>query len=391
VATGSAGSALARCVGDTHRFLTERWGQAAHLHQGTDVTGLLGVADVDHILSTMALRAPAFRVVKGGATLPPATYTRRARIGSRTVTDLIDVGRVYDHFAQGATIVLQGLHRYWPPVADLCRDLEAELTHPVQANAYITPPVAQGLRVHADPHDVFAIQTHGRKQWVLYEGDQRPDSDGANGTPTLDAQLWPGDCLYVPKGTHHAARTVDSPSIHLTLGVKTVTWRDVLANLVEHSVEEATLDEPLPPGFAADPTALHDEATARVAALANAIGEADVDAALARAGRRFWTSRMPPLTGQLQQLLAAGDIDDRTVVWRRSHALGEVEVADDVVALTLGDRTLRLPAAAAPALTDLLSRETFTVRDLAPYLDEKGRITLVRRLVREGLLVVADG
>ena len=339
----------------------------------------------------MALRAPAFRVVKGGATLPPATYTRRARIGSRTVPDLIDVGRVYDHFAAGATIVLQGLHRYWPPVSELCRDLEAELTHPLQANAYITPPVAQGLRVHADPHDVFAIQTFGRKQWVLYEGDQHPDPDGGNGTPTLDAQLWPGDCLYVPTGTHHAARTVDSPSIHLTLGVKTVTWRDVLTRVVSQSVEDATLDEALPPGFAADPAALHDEATTRLASLAKGIGAADVDAALAAAGRRFWTSRVPSLTGQLQQLLATDTIDDATVVHRRAHAPGEIRVTGDVVELMLADRTLRLPAAAAPALSEVLARESFTVADLAPHLDTGGRVTLVRRLVREGLLVLADG
>ena len=112
----------------------------------------------------MALRAPAFRLVSKGATLPQSSYTRTARIGSRTISDLIDVGRVYDHFAGGATIVLQGLHPYWTPVAQLCRALEDRLTHPIQANAYVTPPVGQGLRVHAYAHDVFALQTHVCKQ-----------------------------------------------------------------------------------------------------------------------------------------------------------------------------------------------------------------------------------
>lgn len=338
----------------------------------------------------MALRAPAFRVIKGGATLAAATYTRRARIGSRTITDLIDVGRVYDHFADGATIVLQGLHRYWPPVAELCRDLEAELTHPLQANAYITPPVAQGLRVHADSHDVFALQTHGRKQWVLYEGDQRPAPDGAGATPTLDMQLQSGDCLYVPKGTSHAARTVDSSSIHLTLGVRTVTWADVFRATLDRAGKNPSLDEALPAGFAHDPQSLAEEGARRLAAVAADIGSTDVSPVLDRVARRFWTSRVPALTGQLQQLLVADDVDDDTVVRRRPHTASDIVVADEV-SVVLGDRTLRMPAVAEPALREVLRRDQFTVADLADHLDQAGRVTLVRRLVREGLLMVVDG
>ena len=388
--TSSAG-ALARCVGEVDRFLSDRWGRRSHLHHDADITGLLGVDEVDHILSTMALRAPAFRVVKGGATLPASTYTRSARIGSRTVTDLIDVGRVYGHFSDGATIVLQGLHRYWPPVAELCRDLEAELTHPVQANAYITPPVAQGLRVHADPHDVFAVQTHGRKQWVLYEDGETPLPSGEGATPTLDAHLWPGNCLYVPKGVSHAARTVDSSSIHLTLGVKTVTWADVLRRVVDHALEDPSLAQPLPPGYATDPASLAGEAVARLAALGEAVASADAALALDHAAQQFWTSRVPSLTGQLQQLLAADDVYDRTVVRRRPHTTAHLSAEGDVLTVVLGDRTLRMPATLEAAVREVLGRDQLTVADLSAHLDEAGRTTLVRRLVREGLLMVLDG
>ena len=384
-------AALGRCVGDTGRFLSEQWGKRAHLHAGADVSGLLDPDDVDAIVSSMALRAPAFRVVKGGAPLAVSTYTRTARIGSRTVDDLIDVGRVYGHFDGGATIVLQGLHRYWPPVTELCRSIEEQLTHPVQANAYITPPVAQGLRVHADPHDVFAVQTYGRKQWLLYEGDQQPSPDGEGGTPTLDVELTAGNCLYVPKGTHHAARTVDSPSIHLTLGVRTVTWGDVVRSVVDRAVEDPSLSEPLPPGFASDPSTLAEEAGRRLAAVAGRLAEADAGDAVQRAGRRFWTGRVPALRGQLQQLLAVGDVTEDTVVQRRPSASCEVAAANGVVDVVLGDRTLRMPAVAEPALREVLRRERFAAADLSEHLDEAGRITLVRRLVREGLLMVVDG
>lgn len=357
---------------------------------------------MDHLLSSAALRTPAFRVVKAGVTLDPSVCTRRARIGSRTVTDLMDVGRVYDHFADGATIVLQGLHRYWPPVTELCRDLERALTHPVQANAYITPPVAQGLRVHADSHDVFALQTHGRKQWVVYEGDQQPGPEGAHattvrasglrahGAPSLDVELQPGDCLYLPNGVLHAARTVDSASIHLTLGVPTVTWATVLGRVLEQAVEDPSLREPLPVGFAKNPRALAEEAARRLEDVADRVRGADAGDVVEAAARRFWTGRVPALKGQLQQLLVAGDVSDHTVVRRRPHSSGEISLDGDELHLLLGDRTLRLPAWVEPPLRRVLARQEFCVADLAEHLDEAGRITLVRRLVREGLLMVVD-
>lgn len=339
----------------------------------------------------MALRTPAFRVVKGGTTLDPSACTRRARIGSRTVTDLIDVGRVYGHFADGATIVLQGLHRYWPPVAELCRDLEEDLTHPVQANAYITPPVAQGLRVHADEHDVFALQTHGSKQWVVYDGDRRPDQDGSEEAPSLDARLRVGDCLYIPRGVRHAARTVDRASIHLTLGVRVVAWADVLAPVWRQAAEEPWLRESLPPGFARNPDGLAKEAERRLEGMAERLRAADAAEAVARAAREFSTGRVPALGGQLRQLLVAGDVGDSTVVRRRPRSACVISRHGDRLHVSLGDRTLRMPASAEPALRTGLDLDEFTAADLAEHLDEPGRVTLVRRLVREGLLMVVGG
>ena len=360
-----------------------------------DIKGLLSLDDVDHILSTMALRAPAFRVIKGGATLPQSSYTRRARIGSRTITDLIDVARVHDHFAAGATIVLQGLHRYWPPVTDLCRGLEGELTNAVQANAYITPPVAQGLRVHADSHDVFAVQTHGRKQWVLYEGDQQPAPDGTGGTPTLDTQLQPGDCLYLPRGVHHAARTVDSPSIHLTLGVKAVTWAEAFRRHLDAVFDDPSLQESLPAGFADAGDALHDEAHRRGRLLAERIAQQLDDvhalAAVSAAAERFRVGRTASRRGQLAQILLAGSLDAATVVQVRPDAFPSLTRDGNRVTVHLGDRALRLPGHVEEPLTALLTIPRIAVRDLPGTLDEAGRLTLVRRLIREGVLTVVDG
>jgi bifunctional lysine-specific demethylase and histidyl-hydroxylase NO66 len=376
---------LARCVGDVPHFLDEHWGRRSHLHRGGDRRDLLTLADVDHLLTSTALRQPAFRLVKGGETLPASRCTRTARVGSREISDLIDVAKVHREVAEGATAVLQGVHRYWPPVTQLCRALEDELTHPVQANAYVTPPVAQGLRIHADAHDVFAIQTFGRKHWVVYDGPGRPLPDPAD-PPDRDVVLEPGDCLYLPTGTPHAARTIDSPSIHLTIGVRPQTWSTVVRRAVAAAITE--LDGPLPAGYARNPEQLEAGLKERLAALAGRLAELDTSAMAQAAATGFWAGRTPPRTGHLRDLLDPPVISDDTEVHRSPGAVSHLVPGTARVRLVMGDRELLLPTAAEPALRRLVTHDRMRVRDLADLLDEDSRVVLVRRLVREGLLVV---
>lgn len=379
---GTAPVALARCVGDVDRFVHSIWGRRPHHHRCPDgYADLLSLDDVDQILTSSGLRSPAFRLVREGEQLPIASYTRKARIGSRPVTDLADPGRIFALFDDGATIVLQGLQRSWPPLARFCRDLEAVLTHPVQANAYVTPPVATGLRVHADAHDVFALQTAGRKQWVTYSDDEVAE---------LDLTLEAGTCLYVPQGVRHAARTVDAPSVHITIGVRTVTWQQVLRRALDTAVSTALDDTghaALPPGYAHDPGALAGAIADRLAVVAKQVQALDATAVAQAAADRFWASRPPLLTGQLQQLLAVDQLDDASIVVRRPRTSCQVAGNGDRVALVLGDRTVRLPARVAPAVRWIATQDRFAVGDLASFLDEGGRRVLVSRLIREALLM----
>ena len=378
---------LARLVGDPKRFLEAVFGQRPLLIPAADPTGfsdLLALDDVDHLVSASALRAPAFRLVRHGKTLVP---TRRATIGSRTVSDLIDVAAVHREFAAGATIVLQGLHRTWPSVAALCRSLEATLTHPVQANAYLTPPVAQGLKLHADPHDVFAVQIHGQKRWVV-----EPD-----GEPSWDLVLDPGDVLYLPAGTRHAAQTVEEPSLHLTLGIKTITWRSLIerawrATLDQsHDEARADLDAPLPAGWADEPSSLAANLHDQLTTLAAQLSSSDVEPVLQGAAAHFHTTRHPDRRGGLRDLLEVGGLHDATLLERRAGSGARTWEDDEVLHLALVDRRLTMPARLAPAVHTVLTARRLRPRDLDDHLDRDSRLVLCRRLVREGLLrIVPD-
>jgi lysine-specific demethylase/histidyl-hydroxylase NO66 len=378
-----AGDALARFVGDPDRFAGEHWGRAPLYRPGADATGfadLFSLGDVDHILSSTTPRYPAFRMVKEGRQLDRRSYTRSGRVGGQPVDDLADPRRVYEHFHGGATIVLQSLHRFWPPLARLSRDLELALTHPVQVNAYITPPASQGLGVHHDEHDVFVLQVHGRKRWDVH------DPDGDPGDRLIVAELAPGDCLYIPQRFPHAARTAASASVHLTVGVVPTTWGDVLRRAVVSAVEDALSGEPLPAGYAADPSGLAAGVAEQLAEVRRRLDKLDPGTVAAAAADRFWTSRPPYLAGQLQQLLALEEIGEDTTVRRRPGAVCRLRQREDRLEVLLGDRVLHLPARLAPAMRMVLARDRLAVGDLAGQLDPPSRLVLIRRLVREGLL-----
>lgn len=379
----AAGDALARCVGDLGRFVGEHWARAPLYRPQADAAAfadLFSLGDVDHILSSTTPRYPAFRMVKEGKQLDPRSYTRSGRVGGQPVDDLADPGSVYELFHNGATIVLQSLHRFWPPLTRLSRDLELALTHPVQVNAYITPPASQGLGVHHDEHDVFVLQVYGRKRWDVHDPDGKPEDR------LIVAELAPGDCLYIPQRFPHSAWTAATASVHLTVGVVPTTWEDVLRRAVTSVVEDALSGEPLPAGFAADPAALIAGVAEQLAEVRRRLDKLDPGAIAAAAADRFWSSRPPLLAGQLQQLLALEEIGEDTVVRRRPGAVCRLRQREDRLEVLLGDRVLHMPERLAPVMQVILASDRLAIGDLAGHLDPPSRLVLVRRLVREGLL-----
>ncbi|PRC51433.1 cupin, partial [Mycobacterium sp. ITM-2017-0098] len=85
------------------------------------------------------VRAPFIRLAKEGEVLSKDAYLGAGGFGAE-IADQVDSAKVLAQLGSGATVVLQGLHRLWPPLIDFVRDVIDDIGHPVQANAYITPP-----------------------------------------------------------------------------------------------------------------------------------------------------------------------------------------------------------------------------------------------------------
>ena len=348
---------------------------------GTEATGhLLSLEDVDHLVLSSGLRTPAIRVVKDGTIQPASSYTRSASIAGAPLTGLVDGRKLLALVDDGATLVLQGLHRYWPPLTELIAALERELGHPAQANAYLTPAGAQGFAPHVDAHDVFVVQTAGEKVWEI-------GPEGEESTLVMR----PGLVLYLPTNSRHSARAQDTLSLHVTIGLQQQTWRDLARRAVLTALDTVP-DTHLPAGHLQDPDLLTRDLRHHLDAVAQAVQTTDLGAVVRTHHEEFLSSRPPRLGGLLAETLRAADItDDTRLSLRSTNPALLVEEPGNGLRLLLGDRTLDLPSRLTdrlrPALETVLSGHSFTPAELSGHLDPQSRIVLCRRLVREGLLV----
>ena len=373
--------ALELLSGDARAFREKVWASHVHLHHTDpdDLVGLLSLDDVDHLLTSTAMRTPQVRLAQDGAVMPSSRYTTSATLAGVSLTGLVDGRKVIDLFERGATVVLQGLHRYWPPLTRLIRDLELALGHPCQANAYLTPPGNRGFAVHRDTHDVFVFQTHGTKLWEVH------DDEGAH-----DVLLEPGVALYLPTGTPHAASAQDSVSLHVTVGINQMTWRQVLTRLTSDLLSDERYGEHVPAGYLEDPTTYAAGLADRLHRLAAELTATDATQRVDQEAQRFLTNRSARLRGSLVDRTRLDDITNATVLTRRPGVPCVLRDEGDQLAVLLGDRVLRVPARLRPALEHVRGASALTPADLAPWLDPQSSLVLARRLVREGLLQVTD-
>lgn len=392
VAHRSDRSALARLVGDVDDFAEHAWGRQPLLRPAADAgafADLLTERDVDELVSRRGLRTPFVRVAKDGTTLRNADYTAPGGIGAG-IADQASDDRLTALFAGGSTLVLQALHRMWPPVIDFCQQLAADLGHPVQANAYITPPQNQGFDDHYDVHDVFVLQVAGRKRWSIHApvhpsplrdqpwtGRREAVRRGAGAEPVIETVLEPGDVLYLPRGYLHAATALGGVTVHLTLGVHSWTRYSVAEELVGLALERLADDEEtrasLALGTSLDPD--HLDTAGVLSALRTALDGIDpADVANRLQARRRAAQRAAPI-GPLAQHALATSLADDTAVRLRDHVDASVSGGE------LYSRVGQFPVdtVAGDVLKRLLAGDVLTAGELG--------LDTARTLVEAGLVV----
>ncbi len=397
---------MRRCAGaDVGEFARESWGRSPLLTRQASATGfddLLSLGAVDELLSRRGLRTPFLRVVKDGSPIEASRYTRAGGVGAE-IADQVADDLVLKLILDGATLVLQGLHRIWPPIIDFAGQLSDDLGHPVQVNAYVTPAASQGFAAHYDVHDVFVLQLAGRKRWVVHPpvlalplrsqpGSERGAevTSAASGRAVLDEVLCPGDALYLPRGFVHSARALGEVSAHLTVGLHPVTRYAIVEALAALAADEPALRESLPLGIdIADPVALAGEVEHVVRVLTKCMENAAPERIASRLRSVVSSATRPAPVAPLSQVEAIEALGPNSMVRRRPHLRHQVRQDGELVMLDLADRVISLPKHTAPALVMLLAGPPIALADL-PALDPADSQVLVRRLLREAVVVPAS-
>jgi bifunctional lysine-specific demethylase and histidyl-hydroxylase NO66 len=269
----------------------------------------------------------------------------------------------------------------------------------VHVNAYVTPPGSQGFGSHFDQQDAFILQVEGSKDWTLREPAlarplaheswdhlrQRPGWDAARleeTCPWRRLTLRPGDCLWLPRGWVHSARSGQVMSLHLTLSLATWTEHWAALELLSR-IAEGSARESLPADFVADPGCAAAVAARVRANLATWFGRVP-DAEL---GEILRTAAMREFPAAPCQVVAAGDeiSPEQEFTVHPETVFAAVEREDGLI-LDLAGRVVTIPAVGAQVCAAILSLDRFSLKDLDADHDAAATADVVRLLRDEGII-----
>jgi len=200
----------------------------------------------------------------------------------------------------------------------------------------------------------------------------------------------PGVCMYLPTGTPHAARALAEASLHVTLGINRLTWRQLLTRIAGEALHDERFDAPLPAGYLDDPSRLAGPIAENLQELIAAFGAQQPHALAAGQASRFLTTRHRPLRGALRDRIRLPEITDTTVLVRHPGTPCVLAATGDRLRVLLGDREVRMPQRLRAPMEFVRDHERLRPADLAAWLDPESRLVLTRRLVREGLLGLGE-
>lgn len=355
---------------------------------------LFSLQDVDRcIFSRRTDPRPALTLAPPSQQGQPA---RQYRVSEVTMDNL------YSAFHGGATIRLERLQESWAPIALLVAALEEVLAARLNVNFYLTPPSSQGFKIHYDYHDTLILQVDGAKEWSIYAPEiQLPvETSTFLGLPEVSEvkidesstrllrklRLESGDLLYIPRGFPHKAVAAESISLHLTLGIQPVYWLDFLKLAIERACAgEPSLRHSLTPGFLKDPEVLEQMRAAFDSVLHQACEKANFEEAMETLVRERFAAQQYPPDGHFAQLheIERLEISDR--VGRRSGLHCRIETNHAVAFLHFATNAIQGPLSLVPAFEFIRDHPRFQIGEL-PGLTENGKLVLVRRAIREGLL-----
>lgn len=229
-------------------FRTKIRGAAPHVERfGHDaLDGVLSWDDLAEVLATGLFDVSKdLLFTRNRITAPDDGFSRLVPGRDGTVDRELVADRCNQLLNEGYTLTLARIDRRRPAVRSLCRDIERIIGDPVAANVYAVHEEAMASGPHCDPHEIIVLQLAGAKRWRIYPPDlserhdtivartlNSPPTDVTAETCALDIILEAGDLLYLPRAWWHDPVAAGGPSLHLTIGLHTVSGGDFVREIL---------------------------------------------------------------------------------------------------------------------------------------------------------------
>lgn len=385
-------TALARVLDpvDPSTFFTETFEEGVHLIERDEpgrYTDLVSVDALDAFIADNQLFEGQIDATRADPQITRDAFT--------LANDQIDRSALLRLYQDKATIIAPHLHSYHKPLGDFVRALEPVFSASVQTNIYLTPPGAKGFRTHYDNHDVFVLQVSGAKSWRVYDEPVGKPFRGEGfepgvhevGDPTDEFVLRAGDAVYIPRGMMHDADAHDEEaSLHITLGLVSKTWADlVLESISKAALETDGLRRALPPGYANrefDRGPARDQFREFIAELAE---KAELEEPLDIIAEDYLKSRTPDMAGIVRH--ASNPIADDQQYRACDGALYRIvedDESEEFAIVTRGGSS-EFIGAKRPAFERAMNGEPFARADLED-IEDADAVDLIRRLLSRGLI-----
>jgi hypothetical protein len=375
-------------------FVQSHWAKAPLLVQAQAkdrFANLLDLAGFEFLLTSVP--APGWLSFVGSGVKPLA----REQL---TVDGTINMAAILKELDEKKSLLLVNVHRLDARVGAFCRQIADDfreqglvLGKPVRANAYFTPPRAQGLDPHYDDHDVLVLQLHGSKRWRIHHEVKWPRRPMAGAlarefvkAQPLELTLTPGDVLYLPRGFVHEAAAMETASLHLTLSVQAATWANVFERLVEL---EDGLGEPLPAGFFTGAASqASDKAT--IARIAAGMGQSSLlNRAMNEILNRALIEADMPANGQLARIGTDTRIEPNAWLVLGDGLSAKLEQEGDVPVLRVSGAAFSADPRAAAFFGAVCAGKPFRLCDLNAGPNVPALAVLAQQLMKRGILIAA--
>jgi ribosomal protein L16 Arg81 hydroxylase len=354
---------------------------------------LISIETINKYLERKDIRYPAIRLVKNGLELPQTDYLTNFPYGNKVFDNVIDNDRLFTLFHEGATVVFQAIHKTLPSLSAFCQRIEKYYNFPLQTNIYLTPRSSKGFQAHFDNHDVFVLQVHGSKVWKVYDSPVYLPTETfeksmlpKNMIPQIEVELKQGDTLYIPRGFVHEAVTANEASLHITLGLLTYKWIDVLRLIINdaHKIngfkESFRFDK-------LDEQTIEKTTKDLVDQLLSVVDYGDIPKKFTN---RFIKKGLTSDNNRLLDMIRFDEINAGTIFSLRNEISYTITETESAIILSYYNKQVKFPVYVLETLNAMAASKSFTVENLHSNIDAAGKLVLCKKLLQEGFLKIND-